>query len=196
MQKLLFAFLLLFSLFGCNDEKQQALHDAQIKQQAQAEKDLLLAQLQAKEEALQEARRNAKLANEKLLANEKAQKEAFIRLQEEKAKEIQKNAKLSNVGVSIKEHTITIDTNKTKDFFKNIGKNLENKLRKMTKDLDKGVLEDNNTGININQDHINIDLNKTKDFLNLWGKKMQGFIKDINTMAEEFDTQITPKPHN
>ena len=41
----------------------------------------------------------------------------------------------------------------------------------------------------MDETHINIDLNKTKSFLDNWGKKMQGFVKEFNNIAKEFDNQ-------
>jgi len=187
MRHLILSLILLFSISACEDHK------------AQEEKTKLLAQLQAKEESLKQARLETKIANEKLLAQEKAQKEAFIKNQEKKAQEVKQsrqNEKLSNVGISIQKDTITIDTNKTKDFFTNIGKTLETKLKKITTDMKKGMIDDNDTGIKIDKSHINIDLNKTKDFLELWGEKMQGFVKDIDNMAKEFDIQTVNKSEN
>ncbi|HFQ61894.1 MAG TPA: hypothetical protein ENK39_06295 [Epsilonproteobacteria bacterium] len=96
------------------------------------------------------------------------------------------------MGITVQDNTITIDTNKTKDFFEAIGKNLGEKLKKMTQDLEKGILKDENAGVDIDDKHINIDLNKTKDFLEAWGKKMQGFVKEFDTMAKEMDTQTKP----
>jgi len=190
MRNLLLTFLLLFSFSGCNDDKQQATQNAKIAQEAKAQKDALLAELKAKDEALQKAKLEVKAAQEKLQRQAQSQKEALLRNQAHKAKveeQTIQNEKLSKVGISIKENTITIDTNKTKDFFQNIGKKLGDKLKKITEDIQEGMIEEKDAGVKIDETHINIDLNKTKDFLEAWGKKMQGFVKEFDDMAKEMD---------
>jgi len=199
MQNVLLTFLLLLSLSGCTDDKQQATQDTKIAQESKAEKDALLAELKAKDEALHKARLETKEAQEKLMAQEQAKKEAFLKenVQKEKeAKQTKQNEKLSKVGITIKENTITIDTNKTKDFFENIGKKLGDKLKKITEDIQKGILEEKDAGVKIDETHINIDLNKTKDFLETWGKKMQGFVKEFDTMAKEMDIDTEQLENN
>jgi len=194
MRNLLLTFFLLFSFSGCNDNKQ----DARIAQEAKAEKDALLAELKAKDEALKKSRLETKAAQAKLMAQEKAKKEAFLKKQvaKENEKKMQHNEKLSKVGISIKENTITIDTNKTKNFFENIGKTLGDKLKKITQELEKGMLDEKDAGVKIDATHINIDLNKTKDFLETWGKKMQGFVKEFDTMAKEMDIETEQLKNN
>jgi hypothetical protein len=189
MRHLIITAFLLFSFSACDDDKKQAIHDAEIAKEKNA---ALLAELKSKDEALQKARNEAKKAQEKLLLQEKAQKEAFIQEQQRKKREllnIQKADKLSNAGISIEKSTITIDTNKTKSFFKNIGKTLETKLKKITDDIEKGKLDGNDSGVRIDQNHINIDINKTKDFLESWGKKMQSFVKEFDDMAKQIDIE-------
>jgi len=190
MQNLLLTLLLLFSFSGCNDDKQKSINNAKIAQESKAEKDALLAELKVKDKALQKAKLEVKAAQEKLQRQAQAQKEALLRNQAHKAKveeQTIQNEKLSKVGISIKENTITIDTNKTKDFFQNIGKKLGDKLKKITEDIQEGMIEEKDAGVKIDETHINIDLNKTKDFLEAWGKKMQGFVKEFDDMAKEMD---------
>ena len=188
----LLTFVLLFSLTACGDNEEQSTNNAKIVQEAKAQNDALLEKLKIKDEALKQARQEAKAAKEKLLVGEQAKKEAFLKEQTKKAqkrKEDTKNEKLSKAGILIEDNVITIDTNKTKDFFQNIGKKLEEKLRKITNEIEKGMLDEKDTGVQIDESRINIDLNKTKDFLETWGKKMQGFVKEFDTMAKESDTK-------
>ncbi len=185
MQNLLLSMILLFSLSACGDNKQQATHNTQLTQKVNAEKTALLAEIKAKDEALQKARLEAKVAQEKLLVQEQAQKEKSL-------KQTKQNDKLSKVGIQVKENIITIDTNKTKDFFKTIGDKLRDKLQKITGELEKGMLDEEDAGIKIDDSHINIDFNKTKDFLETWGKKMQGFVKEFDDMAKEMDINTKP----
>jgi len=175
--------MILFSFSGCEDKEKKALQDVTIVQQQENTK--LLKELQAKEVALKQARQEAKIANEKLLAQEKEKKEAFIEEQERKAKQSVQNQKLSQMGICVNDSKISIDTNVTKDFFTNIGNTLGDKLNKIAKGIEKGDIDDNSTGVKINKDHINIDLNKTKNFLETWGKKMQGFVKEFDTITKE-----------
>ena len=183
---------ILFTLTACDEDKKQAQEQTAIAKAVKAENDVLLAKLKAKEDALQKARLEAKIAKEKLLAEEASKKEAFLKMQAQKEKQnraSQKNDKLSKVGISIENSTITIDTNKTKDFFQNLSKALGNKLKKITTDIEKGMIDQKDAGVKIDETHINIDLNKSKDFLETWGKKMQEYVKDFDAMAKEIDVE-------
>jgi hypothetical protein len=193
MQHLLFSLILLFSLSSCNDSDTQSKHDTKRAQEIQIEKDALLSELKAKDIALKKSRKEAQEAKAKLVAQEQLRKEAFIEEQlkkEQEKKQIAQNRKLSPVGIEIQNNKITIDTNKTKDFFSNLTKSFENKIRNITKDIEHGVINQKDAGIKIDENHINIDLNKTKDFLEIWGKKMQGFVKEFDTMAKEINMSI------
>jgi len=157
MRHILLTFFVLFSLTACESAEEKA--------KAQAEHDAKIIK-QAREDLMDE-----------LKAKEDATKQA----------DALKNAQLSQVGISVHEKEITINPDKAKDFFNNIGKKLEEKIHTLTKDLDKGMVADSNTGIIIDETKINIDLNKTQDFLNTWGEKMQSFVKEIDNIAESMD---------
>ena len=194
MQNIILSIILLYSLTACGNNEEQSIHNAKIVQEAKAQKDALLAELQAKDEALKKAKLEVKAAQAKLRAQEQARKEALLKAQVQKIdkkKETKHNEKLEKAGIHIEENVITIDTNKTKDFFKNISKKLEEKLKKITGEIEKGVLDEKATGVQIDKSHINIDLNKTKDFLETWGQKMQGFVKEFDNMAKELDVNKT-----
>ena len=149
---ILFSLLILFSLSGCQDKKEdQAKHDAKIAQEARAQ--LLKEQEEAKK----------------------------------KQEELEKNSKFSQIGVTSKEGKITIDTNKTKEYFKGLAHQMKTKMDKMSTDLEKGIIKNEEAGIEMDETHINIDLNKTKTFLETWGKKMQGFVKEFDEVAKEFN---------
>jgi hypothetical protein len=200
MQNLLLLFILLFSLTACGDSEEKAAQQAKLTQEVQeakAQKDALLTELKAKEQALAKAREEAKAIKAKLLAQEQAKKEAFLEEESRKAQERKRaiennttNKKLSNVGIQVDKNKIIIDTNKTRDFFQKLGKTFENKIKKITQEIEKGVIDEQGAGIKIDETHINIDLNKTKDFLEQWGKKMQGFVKEFDGMAKEMDKSI------
>jgi len=192
MRTILLSLIILLSLTSCNEDKKQAQEQTAIAKAVKVENDVLLAKLKAKEDALQKARLEAKIAKEKLLAEEASKKEAFLKMQaqkEKKEKASLKNEKLSKVGISIENSTITIDTNKTKDFFQNLSKALGNKLKKITTDIEKGMIDQQDAGVKIDDTHINIDLNKSKDFLEAWGKKMQEYVKDFDAMAKVIDVE-------
>jgi len=161
MRNLLLAFFVIFSLTACESAEEKA--------KAQAEHDAKIAQQ----------------AREDLLAELKAKDEA-------RKKEIEtKNAQLSQVGISVQEKEITINPEKAKDFFNNIGKKIEEKLQGITEGLEKGTVHNESAGVHIDQSNIQIDLNKTQDFLQEWGKKMQSFVKEIDTMAKSMDMNTT-----
>ena len=181
MPHLLLTLLLIFTLSGCNDKSQEAEQNAKIAQQIKAENETLQKKLKAQEEALKKAQLEAQAAKEAL---QKKQAEEAKRQEASK-----QNEKLSKVGINIKEDKITIDTNKTKDFFQTIGKNIGDKLKKISDDLEQGVIKDKNAGVQIDDTHINIDINKTKNFLEEWGKKMQGFVKEFDDMAKEMERE-------
>ena len=150
----LLSLLILFSLSGCQDKKEdQAKHDAKIAQEARAQ----------------------------LIKEQDAAKK--------KQAELEKNSKFSQIGVTSKEGKITIDTNKTKEYFKGLAHQMKTKMDKMSTDLEKGIIKNEEAGIEMDETHINIDLNKTKTFLETWGKKMQGFVKEVDSIAKEFDAQ-------
>ena len=184
MQNVILSIILLYSLTACGNNEEQSIRNAKIEQEAKAQKDALLAELQAKDEALKKAKLEVKAAQAKLRAQEQAQKI-------DEKKETKHNEKLEKAGIYIEENVITIDTNKTKDFFKNISKKLEDKLKKITKEIEKGMLDEKDAGVQIDKSHINIDLDKTKDFLETWGQKMQGFVKEFDNMAKELDINKT-----
>lgn len=200
MRNLLLSLALLFTLNACGDAQEEAEKEAKLVQEAReanAQKDALLIELKAKEKALAEARAEAKAAQNKLLAKEKEKKEAFLKEEARKSEEAKhsatqqsQNKKLSPVGIEIKENKITIDTNKTKDFFQQLGKNLEAKMTQLTQKLEKGIVDEKEAGIHIDDSHINIDLNKTKDFLETWGKQLQGVVKQFGSMTKEIDSEV------
>lgn len=197
MRPILLTLLLLFTISACTDNETQAKHDAKMAQEVQqhkrlqAEKNSLLAELKAKDMALEKVREEALVAQAALLAQEKVKKEAFIEEQRQKKrteKQAVQNEKLSNIGINIDQNKITIDTDKTKDFFQKLTQGFEDKIRKITQDIERGVIDHKDAGVKIDENHIDIDLNKTKDFLELWGKKMQSFVKEFDTMAKEIDS--------
>ncbi len=189
MQHLYIITLIFFFFSACGNQEQKSTNEAQNIQSSTPKRDALLHELKAKEIALEKARLEAKVAKEQLLAQRYAKKEAFIKKTQE---EQQKNEheKLSKIGITIEENKIIIDTNTTKDFFQNIGKSINSKLKKITQDLEEGSIREQDAGIKIDKTHINIDLNQSKKFLEGWAKKMQGFVKEFDTIAKQVDTEV------
>ena len=108
-------------------------------------------------------------------------------------KETKENTKFNKVGINVNDGTITIDTNKTKDFFKQFSKSMEVKMKKISDDLQQGIVDSKEAGINIDNEHVNIDLNKTKTFLEDWAKKIQVFAHEFDTISKDLDNINTNK---
>ncbi len=148
---------------------------------------LLLSFTGCQDKKEEQAQHDAKVAQEaraQLLKEQKAQEEA-----EKKQEEFEKNNKFSKIGITSEDGKIIIDTNKTKSYFQDLAHEMKTKMDKISKDLEKGIIKNEEAGIEANETHINIDLNKTKSFLDIWGKKMQGFVKEFDDIAKEFDNQ-------
>ena len=158
MKNLIIVLILLLTFNGCQDKETDAKRQAEHDAKIAAQaKAELLAELQEKE------------------AKQKAQLEA------------QKDTKLHQMGINMNAGTIIIDTNKTKDFFNSLNKKMETQMKKISDDLQKGILDAAEEGIQINDDQINIDLNKTRNFLEIWGKKIQTFAKEFDNVAKSLD---------
>ncbi len=145
---------------------------------------ILLLSFTGCEDKEQQAKHDAKIAQqarETLLAELKAKKD----LQDKNT------SKLNNMGINMEDGTITIDTNKTKDFFRDLNKKMGEQMKKLSDDLEKGVVETKEAGIEINEQHIHIDLNKTQELLIDWGKKIQVFVQEFDEMAKTLEINST-----
>jgi hypothetical protein len=81
----------------------------------------------------------------------------------------------------MQEGKLIIDTNKAKEFFWTLQKNLDG--------IDKGLQEGNLTamkpvGIEVTQEKMTIDLNKSRSFFDSWGKQMEVFAKEFDKMTK------------
>ncbi|GIU01151.1 hypothetical protein TSL6_16570 [Sulfurovum sp. TSL6] len=122
-----------------------------------------------------------------------ARAELLAELEAEKAlkqKESQEKneTKLSKMGVHMDDGIITIDTNKTKDFFRDLNQKMAVHIKKISDDLEKGIIETKEAGVEMNEQHIHIDLNKTQNLLQDWGKKMQIFVQEFEEVAQTLET--------
>lgn len=189
MRYILISLTLLLTLSGCQDKKHldeeaQAKHDAQIIKQVRAE---VLAEFEAKriqdEKAEAEKNRREKIQKEKL------------RKQSQEAKKLSndlKNAPLTQIGIHLGENSISIDTNKTKTFLNTLSQKLEGHVKKISDDLERGIIDSKEAGIEINKEHIHIDLNKTQDMLEDWGKKIQLLLNEFEKVTKDItDKDIT-----
>lgn len=170
MRYLLVILTLLLSLSGCQDKQQldeeaQAQHDAKIAQQARAE---VLAELKI----------------DKLQQTQIPEKE-----QQHSIKH--KNSQLNQMGIHMEKDSITIDTNKTKIFFNDLSKKLDLQMKKISDDLEKGIMDTKEAGIEINEQHIHIDLNKTQNLLEDWGKKIQIFVQEFDEITNNIEHNDT-----
>ncbi len=162
MRYLLMSLILLLSFTGCENNEQQAEHDAKIAQQARTE---LLAELKA----------------------EKAR--------EQKESQEKNETKLSKMGVHMDDGIIIIDTNKTKDFFKDLNQKMAVHIKKISDDLEKGIIETKEAGVEMNEQHIHIDLNKTQNLLQEWGKQMQIFVQEFDEVSQRLETNESNTTH-
>jgi len=118
---------------------------------------------------------------------QQARADLLAELEAKKAQERLKKPDLNKMGFNVDQGTITIDTNKTKDFFSHFSKQMDMKMKKMSEDMQKGVIENKEAGIEINEQHIHIDLNKTRDFLLNWGQQLQVFVEEFDKMAKTLE---------
>ncbi|PTB83659.1 hypothetical protein C9926_01735 [Sulfurovum lithotrophicum] len=158
MKNLLLTLILILSFTGCQDKKNDA--------KAQAQHD-------------------AKIAAE-ARAEVRAEFEAKKKAEKEQA-QAQKDTKLNQMGIDMHNGTIIIDTNKTKDFFNSLNKKMELQMKKISDDLQKGIIDIQEEGIQVNNERITIDLNKTKNLLEIWGKKIQDFAKEFDEVAQTLE---------
>lgn len=192
MRYLLVTLTLLLSLTGCQDKKQldeeaQAKHDAKIAQQARAE---VLAELQSGKVQIEELQKKV-MQNQELPEAKLQQTQTSTPTKEEKDSLEHKNAQLNQMGIHMEKDSITIDTNKTKEFFNDLSKKMDLQMKKISEDLEKGIIEAKESGVEINEQHIHIDLNKTQNMLETWGKKIQVFVQEFDEISKDLENNNT-----
>ncbi len=85
------------------------------------------------------------------------------------------------MGLEFKNERITIDLNKTNNFFSNMEKRVDEKakdIEKKIQNIDINITRD--TGVEISDDRVSIDLNSTKNLLNDISDLFGDIISDIN----------------
>ncbi len=99
--------------------------------------------------------------------------------------------KLTHLGITTTpDGKIIIDTNKTKNYFQQLAKQMKAKADELAKEMQQGAIEEKEVGVEVNQTKIVIDLNKTQSFMKKWTQKMQGFVKDMETLSKTIDGDI------
>ncbi len=126
---------------------------------------------------------------------QQAKTELLAELEKEKQAQEEKNNKFSHMGVKMEQGTITIDTNKTKDFLKDLGKRMHIQMKQVSDDLQKGIIDAQGAGVKVNNGNINIDLNKTQTLLDEWSKKIEGYVKEFDEIAKEIEDNRTRETH-
>ena len=150
---------------------------------------LTLSGCQDKEQQQKEqAKHDAQIAQQ-------ARTELLTQLEKEKQVQEAKNNRFSHMGVKMDQGTITIDTNKTKDFLKDLGRRMNVQMKQVSNDLQKGIIDAQEAGVKVNNGNINIDLNKTQTFLDEWSKKIEGYVKKFDEIAKELEDNRTKETH-
>ncbi len=136
----------------------------------------------------EQAQHDAKIAQQ-------ARTELLAELEKEKQVQEEKNNQFSHIGVKMDQGTITIDTNKTKDFLKDLGNRMNVQMKQVSDDLQKGIIDAQEGGVQINNGNINIDLNKTQTLLDEWSKKIEGYVKEYDKIVEDIEYNRTKETH-
>lgn len=136
------------------------------------------------QKAKKQAEHDAKIAQQ-------ARAELLAELEAKKDLPDNNASKLHKMGITMEDGTIIIDTNKTKDFFREMNQKMGAQMKKLSDDMEKGIVETKEAGIEINEQYIHIDLNKTEDLLIEWGKKIQDFMQEFDEMAKTLETNST-----
>lgn len=171
MKNIIIASLILLGLLGC--ESKEEIERAK---RAEAFKQELVVKAKKEKELELQKKRDADI---------KVEKERLAKLQ--KLKEDEARAKepslMNNLGVSMDDGKLIIDTNKTKNFFSDIGK----KLSTADKELKEGNLTiTKEAGVEITKESMSIDFNKTETFLESFGKKIEIFSKEFDNLSKSF----------
>lgn len=140
---------------------------------------------QDKEQQKQEqAKHDAQIAQQ-------ARTELLAEIEKEKKVQDEKNNRFSHMGVKMDNGTITIDTNKTKDFLKEFSQKMHVHMKQVSSDLQKGVIDAQEGGVKVDNGNINIDLNKTQSFFNEWSKKIEGYAQEFDAITKAIENNST-----
>lgn len=141
---------------------------------------LILLSFTGCEDKEQQAQHDAQVAQQ-------ARAELLAELEAKKVQKERENTKLNKMGINVDNGTITIDTNKTKYFFHDLGKRMDAQMKKMAEDMQRGIIEHQDAGVEINEQHIHIDLNKTRALLMDLGQTIEVFVQEFDDMAKALE---------
>ncbi|SHO80554.1 hypothetical protein MNB_SV-15-73 [hydrothermal vent metagenome] len=98
---------------------------------------------------------------------------------------------VKKIGFSSKDGIVSIDTNKAKSYFSDLGKNIKDKSKQLSSELkSKSLKVTKDMGIELNKDSLNIDFNKTKEFAKSISKDIKVFANDINQFTKKIKAEI------
>lgn len=93
---------------------------------------------------------------------------------------------ISKMGIEFENDKLNVDFNKTRDFFGNLQKQLDERAERIQKDISEGSVDmSEKVGVKVDKDHISVDLNKSKEFVNDLGKKIEGFLAEIDKVVSD-----------
>jgi len=102
---------------------------------------------------------------------------------------------MKKIGFSSKDGTISLDTHKAKDYFKDLGEDIKDKSKELSTDIkEKTLTVTKGMGIEMDKNgSLRVDTNKTKTFMKNMSDKMENIAKDVDTFAREVikDKNIT-----
>jgi len=98
---------------------------------------------------------------------------------------------VKKIGFSSKDGIVSIDTNKAKNYFSDLGNNIKNKSKQLSVELKSKTLKiTKDIGIELDKGSLSIDLNKTKEFADRVGKNIKIFTNDINDFTKKLKAEI------
>jgi len=177
MYKIALSCLVVLAMAGCESKQEkEQVKQAELFKQEQVQK--AATEAKAKVVAQKSAEREAAA---KALTQKRAREEQE-RLAAEKANE---PSVMEKMGVTMQDGKITIDTNKTVEFFSIFQEKLDNTTRELDRELSEGNLTMTvPVGVEVTSEKVSIDLNKSKSFFDSWGEKMLGFAKEFDKMTQ------------
>lgn len=172
MKYILSLLIVVHLMTGCESKEEiERAKQAEIFKQEQLKK---VEELRVKQEQ-ERLKREEELKQAKLLAQKEAQERARLAAEEAKNPSVMKD-----MGFTVDDGKLIIDTNKAKEFFGILHKNLES-VDKQIKEGNLSIIKP--SGIEVDKHKVTVDLNKTESFLQSWGNKMEKFSKEIDAFA-------------
>jgi len=94
---------------------------------------------------------------------------------------------MDKIGFSSKDGTISLDTNKAKDYIKEVGDDIKDKSKELSIDIkEKTLTVTKDLGIEMNKEgSLKVDTNKTKSFMKEIGDKVEKIAGDVDKFARD-----------